>query len=102
MNLLDLAILALMLVFLIRGFKRGLINEIFQILGLAAAFLFTSPVTKIVSQFVKDYNKDIDPDIIFFGSGIVSFIVIILIFLVIGKVFTGKSNDIVISLPNKF
>jgi len=100
MNFLDILILIFLVFFLYRGYKRGIVSEAFQIAGLVTAFYLSSPVSDIISKMIIA-NYEIDEKIVFFVSGILAFIVIILIFLIVGKIVTKALKIVMLSLPNK-
>lgn len=100
MNFLDILILIFLVFFLYRGYKRGIVSEAFQIAGLVTAFYLSSPVSDIISKMIIA-NYEIDEKIVFFVSGILAFIVIILVFLIIGKIVTKALKIVMLSLPNK-
>jgi len=61
MNVMDVIIVIVVLIFTIRGYMRGFINEVFSFLiimiGLIAAFLFYKPLSNLVYEFVN--NRDL-------------------------------------------
>lgn len=101
MNFLDILILVFLVFFLIRGYKKGIISEAFQIGGLVAAFYFSSPVSAVISKIIIA-NYEIDGKIVNLASGILAFIIILLIFVIIGKIVTKASGIVMLSIPNKF
>lgn len=100
MNFLDILILVFLVIFLLRGYKKGIVSEIFQILGLVIAFYFSAPISDLLSKIIIT-NFEIDDKIVYFVSGILAFILIIITFLVIGKIVTKVLGIVMLSLPNK-
>lgn len=100
MHYIDVIVLVIMGIFTIIGFKRGFITEIFQIIGLIAAFALNTPISKLINNYTKNV-LDTHNELIGFLSGIVTFILIFLVFFVIGRILTKTTNIILTSLPNR-
>ena len=80
MNFIDIIIIILVLIFCIRGYLKGFINELFSLLiigvGLVGAFLFYRPLSEVFLEFVE--SSDVALVFSFFAL-----FVIISIFLII-------------------
>ena len=61
MNIIDLIIIVAVLIFCIKGYLKGFINELFSlliiILGLIVSFLFYKSLSSVVYTFIE--NKDL-------------------------------------------
>ena len=58
MNIIDVVIIIFVLIFCVKGYIKGFINEIFTliiiVLGLAGAFLFYKPLSSSVFTFIEN------------------------------------------------
>ncbi len=58
MNIIDVVIIVFVLIFCVKGYIKGFINEIFTliiiVLGLAGAFLFYKPLSSSVFNFIEN------------------------------------------------
>ncbi|MCK4980431.1 MAG: CvpA family protein, partial [Candidatus Delongbacteria bacterium] len=100
MHYIDIIVLAVMGIFTVIGFKRGFITEIFQIIGLFAAIALNTPISRLINNYAKN-TLDTHNELIGFLSGIISFILIFLLFFTIGRLLTRTTNIILTSLPNR-
>lgn len=79
MNAIDIVLLFVLLIFCTRGYLKGFINELFSIfiiiLSLAGAFIFYSPVSNLIEEFIR--NKDLSLIISFFAIFILVAVVLV-------------------------
>ena len=62
MNILTGIVLLIFLLFMIRGYRRGLIKSLASVISLAASVILVSFVTPYVSQFLQEQTPQLTPD----------------------------------------
>lgn len=101
MNILDIIILIILAAFIYIGFKKGFIAELIQTIALFAAFMSAAPLGRWLSNILVKSFK-INPDLLFFATSIASFLVILSIIVIAGKLFASVPvPGAVLSVSNK-
>lgn len=98
--IIDLVIFAIIGFFFYRGYKKGFVFQIFQIVGLFSAFFLTTPIARKLTQITLDNMKQ-DVQLISLAYSIIVYTIVYFLFHLLGKIFTRKADDSAISLPNK-
>lgn len=100
MNLLDLIILVPLLLFAFRGYRNGLIRELFAAVGLVLAIFFAFQYMSDLSEYLRvqlDTNTAFVP---YFSFGIIFLLVLLAVQIVIFFI-EGVMKIAFLSLPNR-
>lgn len=101
MNILDIVILIILLAFIYIGFKKGFMAELIQTIALFAAFMSAAPLGRWLSNILAKSFK-INQDLLFFATAIASFLVVLSIIVIAGKLFSAvPAPGAVLSAGNK-
>ncbi|MEX2639399.1 MAG: CvpA family protein [Balneolales bacterium] len=100
MNLIDLIILVPLILFAVRGFKNGLIKELFGALGLVLAIFFSFQYMAELSAFIRVQLETDTAFVPYFSFGII-FLVVLLAVQVLIYFAEGVLNLVFLSLPNR-
>lgn len=99
-NYLDIIILIPLIIFGVSGLKKGLINEVFSLLGLFlgiyAALFFSDITAGLLTSYVN-----IDPKYINMIAFIVTLVIMIILINVIGKIISKLLEAICLGFINK-
>lgn len=98
--IIDIIIFAIIGLFFYGGYKKGFIVQVFQIVGLFAAFFLTTPISRKLTQITLDNVKQ-DVQLISLAISIIVYTIVYFFFYLLGKMFNKKADDSGISLPNK-
>ncbi len=92
MNIIDLIIIIAVLIFCIKGYLKGFINELFSlliiILGLTVSFLFYKSLSSVVYTFIE--NKDLA----FIVSFLSIFILVTILLIIIRNTLTNLIDSL--------
>jgi len=101
MNILDIVILIILLAFIYIGFKKGFMAELIQTIALFAAFMSAAPLGRWLSNILAKSFK-INQDLLFFATAIASFLVVLSVIVIAGKLFSAvPAPGAVLSAGNK-
>lgn len=103
MNILDIVLIIILLLFTYWGYRKGFVKSIFNIAAIVLAFMFTSKLAAMLYGMVADnptFNS-IPPNLMSILVSIVSFIIIYLIVRIIGSVLSKALNMVLLGLPDR-
>lgn len=100
MNYIDIIILFLLIYGAIRGFFKGLIIEIFTLLGLVLGVFLALKYSFYAENVLRDFLNVSEPYLHPVGLAVTFLLVVILTYL-LGKMLTKLVDIIALGLPNK-
>ncbi len=101
MNYIDITIALLLAFGIIRGFFKGFIVEVTSLAGLVLGIYGAIHFSHFLSNFLKNYVSW-DPSMLQLVSFAGTFIIILILISVAGKVFTKVAENIALGVLNKF
>ena len=100
MNMIDLLILVPLLFFAFRGFRNGLVKEVFGLIGLVLAVFFSFQYMAEFSVLIREQLDTQSPYVPYFSFGIL-FLLVLLAVQVIIYFTEGLLRIVFLSLPNR-
>jgi membrane protein required for colicin V production len=94
MELIDLVVLVIVGIGALRGFLRGFIRQLASIAGWIAGFLIAGALHPIVTEILFSYFPDISVDTLRIVSFVVIWLMIPLLFTLIGSIFTRLAEKL--------
>lgn len=100
MSLIDIVLLGILLLGLINGYRRGLFIEITSLLGLILGVYGAIHFSYFVSNMLKN-RVDWDSSLIQIIAFAITFLIIVVVLLLLGKVLTKIAETIMLGFFNK-
>lgn len=100
MSILDIALLALLILGMVRGFSRGFFVEIASLVALIAGVYGAFHFSKFAASFLKK-SVDWNENTVNMAAFAITFIIIVLVIALAGKALTKIANFVMLGLLNK-
>ena len=99
MNIVDIVVVALLSLFAVRGYLRGLFREVFSLLGLFVGFIFAASYYEPVARLWQD-SWQFSPLFVHILSFVALFFIAYLILNVVGLLLHRSAHFLFLGVPH--